>query len=282
MPTIKVQVQGAVPQSVTLTSLTQRGGGAVSLSPGLPLPFAGPDTNSVYSFPFADVGLNLTYSYGFRVVFAGGAEVDDTGWIAGATSSPNAGVIAVKTAIYRQVVNLLQGWGALFDPTASNVRLVRPGNIVRLDTQEARPPKLTMNEEDGDFPKLIVAFGPWSIQGDGSTPRYGDQLGGKPSGRVKTLTLGFRLTLTHVDLQLAPDDALDMAVVDALGSAGPTLGVSRALVPFVQRGQIMAQTADVTRVAITSTMKGEQRAETTFSFPVMARWQQDPSPTQTA
>lgn len=185
-------------------------------------------------------------------------------------------VISVKTILYQQVCALVQASAALY--STSDVSRVRPGNLIRVDTGkiENRKPATA----PADYPQLIVAYGSrWRFTGDSGSARYGDQNVGKPVGRVKTLTVNFVLTLTHLDQQAKRDDLLELALVDALEASGPNLGISRSVLPFVQRGDIDADSPDYASVAITTQMKGIGRAESSFRFPVMARWTIDPSPT---
>lgn len=186
-------------------------------------------------------------------------------------------IIAVKTIIYQKIVALIQAGADIYSATDRDK--VRPGSLIRLDTNRSDPRRYTKSE--ADFPQLLIAYGRWNFKGDSSTARFGDQLGGKPTGRVKTLTQQFRLTLTHRDLQAKLDDALEMGLINAIESAGPTLGISRSILPFVQLGDIEAMTQDVASATASNQSDDTRRAETTFAFPVLARWTQDPSPTQT-
>ena len=194
-------------------------------------------------------------------------------------STPATGIFTVKTIVYRAVVSLVTG-SPLYVTTATiDPGKIKPGTVIRLDTNNSDPRRT--NAAPNDYPQLLVEYGRWRFSGDSGTPRYGDQNPGKPSGRVKTLTLWLKLVVTHRDLRAVPDDAIELGLIDALESAGATLGIARNVLPFVQRGDIDVQTQDVAANSATPQSQGTRRAQSTLSFPVIVRWQQDPSPTQT-
>lgn len=186
------------------------------------------------------------------------------------------GVTVVKTICYNALAGLIKGWPAAY--STADVAKIRPGTFILVNSPVINP--LRQQAQTNDYPQLILEYGRrWHFAGDSSTAPFGDQRNFKPVGRPKTLTTWFNLILTHQDLQARVNDPLEQAVLDAIGSAGPTLGIPRSTgIEMVQISDIEGATVEVAAEQETRTMKGARRAETTLSFSVLCRWRQDPSP----
>jgi hypothetical protein len=193
---------------------------------------------------------------------------------------------AVKTIVYNALVNLVKGWPAAYAQADSTK--IRPGTFIYLTTPNINP--LRQIAQSNDYPQLILEYqSRWHYAGDSSLNAgrgmgaFGDQFNVKPVGRPQTLTTYFNLILTHRDLNAQVDDLLEQGVIDAINSAGPTLGIPASTgIQMVQLGEIEGQTVEVHMEKPTPTMMGAKRAESTMSFPVVCRWKTFPSPTTTS
>ena len=190
----------------------------------------------------------------------------------------------LQLAMYQQAVALLVASPTFYDAADKDLARVRPGSLMRLDKPANFAAEKQRESEVVDMPEATLLYGPATYPSFQANGRFGFGRGGPvPAGTAMSLTQGFALTITHRMVQAVPNDPLVMAAVDALQSAGPSMGLAPSVVPFALMGQIAVDKP--AHGFVPKPVSGQP--ETTFRqqhvlrWDVTARWFGTPTPRKT-
>jgi hypothetical protein len=138
-------------------------------------------------------------------------------------------VTVVRTILANRIWELIEA-------NATVAAAVRVGNRAKLSTARGWLKALMGNKAPGDFPQLIVSYGPWYYDSFSRTPRYSHRTTPNPSGEGKELGQAIRITATYRDARADVNDPVDIAVIEAVEAGGEGLGLMPATLPYCGRG----------------------------------------------
>jgi hypothetical protein len=184
-------------------------------------------------------------------------------------------VTVVRTILANRIWELIEA-------NATVAAAVRVGNRAKLSTARGWLKALMGNKAPGDFPQLIVSYGPWYYDSFSRTPRYSHRTTPNPSGEGKELGQAIRITATYRDARADVNDPVDIAVIEAVEAGGEGLGLMPATLPYCIRGRIDATTdynASVAPDGLPPQQSNSRRQQTVFTVPLVVRWMGNTFPT---
>lgn len=189
-------------------------------------------------------------------------------------------VVALRSIVYKRLVAIVEAAPAVYNNADKDK--VRSGTLLRMDGASRGSADKPVNRQFGDLPELVLNYEDADFDDATGREGYGHGRGSERPGIQCEFVQQFRLTLTHAYPRSEKNDTLSVALLEALATAGPSMGLAPAVLPFVLRGRISMRNA---YGRVTRPLSGEpettDRQQTTYAFPVTVRWNATAFPTQT-